>query len=73
MIEIMTPFQCARHLGIKKSTVYTWIKNRGLPFRVIGKNYRFIRSEIDDWVANQPRKMIKHSGGGKHFKRKHKA
>lgn len=42
------------YLGVKASTVRTWIKNKGMPAHKIGgKLWKFKRSEIDLWVESQ--------------------
>jgi excisionase family DNA binding protein len=42
--------EIAKHLGIKRDTVYKWIKRKGLPAHKVGRLWKFQRSEIDDWV-----------------------
>lgn len=45
--------EAAKYLGVKTSTIRTWIKNNGMPFhRVGGKLLKFKRSEIDEWVQS---------------------
>jgi excisionase family DNA binding protein len=38
------------YLGIKRDTVYTWLKEKGLPARKLGRLWKFRREEVDDWV-----------------------
>ena len=40
----------ADHLGVAKDTVYRWIEERGLPAQRAGRLFRFMLSEIDEWV-----------------------
>ncbi len=40
----------ADHLGIKKDTVYKWIKTKNMPHHKIGRLVKFQISEIDQWV-----------------------
>lgn len=42
--------EVAEYLGVKSSTVRTWIKVKDLPSHRIGKLWKFKRSEIDSWV-----------------------
>lgn len=42
--------ESAEYLGVKTSTIRTWIKNKGMPAHRIGKLWKFKRSEIDGWV-----------------------
>ncbi len=40
----------AKHLGIRKETLYRWIERRGLPAFRLGRNWKFKLSEVDAWV-----------------------
>ncbi len=41
----------AEYLGVKTSTIRTWIKKKNMPsHRIGGKLLKFKRSEIDEWV-----------------------
>lgn len=42
--------EVAEYLGVKSSTIRTWIKVNDLPSHRIGKLWKFKRSEIDSWV-----------------------
>ena len=43
--------EAADYLGVKASTIRSWIKNKGMPhYRVGGKLLKFKRSEIDEWI-----------------------
>lgn len=36
--------------GPSKQTVYGWVSKRTIPFYKDGKNLRFLKSEIDEWL-----------------------
>ena len=36
-----------------RSTIYEWIKEDGLPHYRKGKNYFFLRPEVDAWIKNK--------------------
>lgn len=40
----------ANHLGIKKDTVYKWVKFRGMPFNKVGRLLKFQVKEVDKWI-----------------------
>lgn len=42
--------EIAEHLGISKDTIRNWIKKGVIPYRRIGKQYKFKISEVDAWV-----------------------
>lgn len=45
--------EVAEYLGIKRFTVYKWVKRHRLPAHRIGRLLKFRKSEIDEWVENQ--------------------
>ncbi|MDD7522158.1 helix-turn-helix domain-containing protein [Butyribacter sp.] len=42
--------EAAQYLGIKPVTLRSWIKKTDIPTRKIGKQWKFKRSELDEWV-----------------------
>ncbi|WP_313468745.1 helix-turn-helix domain-containing protein [Streptococcus parasuis] len=42
--------EIAEHLGVSKDTIRNWIKKKVIPYRRIGKLYKFKISEVDEWV-----------------------
>ena len=44
----------AEYLGIKTVTLRSWIRNakEGLPAQKIGKQWRFKKSALDEWVKS---------------------
>jgi len=50
--------ETAEYLGIKRFTVYKWVKRHGLPAHKIGRLLKFRKSEIYEWVENQDAKSL---------------
>jgi excisionase family DNA binding protein len=49
--------EAANYLGVKTSTIRTWIKNKNMPhYRVGGKLLKFKKSEIDQWISSEESK-----------------
>lgn len=44
--------EIAQHLGIKKDTVYKWVKSRRMPSHKIGRLLKFQVKEVDKWVKS---------------------
>jgi excisionase family DNA binding protein len=44
--------EIADHLGVSKDTIRGWIKKEVIPYRRIGKQYKFKISEVDAWVES---------------------
>jgi len=38
------------YLGIKRDTVYKWIREKEFPAHRVGKLWKFKTSEVDTWV-----------------------
>ena len=52
----MTIKELARYLRVKQGTVYNWVNNERIPaFKVVGQ-WRFRRSEIDEWIRNSTKR-----------------
>jgi excisionase family DNA binding protein len=48
--EILTVMDVARFLRVPKSTVYKLARLGGLPASKIGKHWRFLRRDINQWM-----------------------
>jgi len=44
--------EIAEHLGIKKDTVYKWVRMRGMPSHKVGRLLKFQVQEVDQWVRD---------------------
>ena len=42
--------EIAAHLGIKKDTIYKWVRTTDIPHHKIGRLLKFQIKEIDKWV-----------------------
>ena len=45
--------EIAAYLGIKRDTVYKWIKRRELPAHKAGRLWRFRTDEVDNWIRDR--------------------
>jgi excisionase family DNA binding protein len=48
--EIMTTDELAAYLRVSRATVYRLFKRRGLPGFRVGRDRRFRRADIDEWI-----------------------
>ena len=53
--EILTVLEVAQFLRVPKSTVYKLARLGQLPASRIGKHWRFLRREIQDWMGGRGR------------------
>ncbi len=44
--------EAAQYLDIKPVTLRRWIKDKGVPAHKIGKQWKFKRSELEEWVKS---------------------
>lgn len=42
--------EVSKHLGVSKDSIRLWIKKEAIPYRRVGKLYKFKLSKIDAWV-----------------------
>jgi excisionase family DNA binding protein len=51
--EIMDVRQLAQYLGIGKSKIYNLIRQKKIPASRIGRQYRFAKQVIDNWLKER--------------------
>ena len=44
--------EAAEYVGVKPSTIREWIKKTDIPASKIGKQWKFKKSELDEWVKS---------------------
>jgi excisionase family DNA binding protein len=42
--------QIAAHLGVNPGTIYKWIERKKMPAHRVGRLWKFLASEVDEWV-----------------------
>lgn len=47
---LMTIQEIAKYLKVGTRAIHKWIKEKNFPFRRVGKDLRFDRSEVDEWT-----------------------
>ena len=45
--------ELAEYLGVKESTIYSWVHQRVIPYYKIGRLPRFDSSEIEEWILKK--------------------
>ena len=48
--DIMTLEEVAAYLRLKPQTIYTWAQEKRIPAAKLGKEWRFKKSLIDEWI-----------------------
>jgi len=52
--DLLTPDEVAALLSVPVSTVRDWARRGVLPSRKLGRHRRFLRSELERWVVDEP-------------------
>lgn len=42
--------EIAAHLGVNPDTIYKWIERKKLPAHKMGRLWKFMATEVDEWV-----------------------
>ena len=42
--------EIAAHLGVNPDTIYKWITRKSMPAHKVGRLWKFMASEVDQWV-----------------------
>lgn len=50
MNEFLNANEAADFLGLSKSTIYSWVATKRLPFHRLGRALRFRKSELEAWL-----------------------
>ena len=51
--ELMTVEEVARYLRLKPQTIYKWAQERRIPAVKLGKEWRFRKRILDEWLDGQ--------------------
>ncbi len=64
--EILTIEEVARYLRLTPQTIYKWAQEKRIPAAKLGKEWRFRKSIIDQWLDEQ---ILSSESGFEHLKR----
>jgi excisionase family DNA binding protein len=56
--------EVAKHIGVRKESIYRWIDKKGFPAHRAGRLLRFRLSEVDEWVRSGGRDSGDDQNGG---------
>jgi len=61
--DIMTIDELSVYLRVSKSTLYKLVQSGALPGQKVGKQWRFHKDAVDEWLARNPRQDKENKGG----------
>lgn len=57
--ELMTVTETCRFLEIPQQTLYRYLQRRDIPAFKLGDEWRFVRSDLEQWIRDtQPRSPV---------------
>jgi excisionase family DNA binding protein len=56
--ELMTATETCRYLKITPRTLYRYLQSRQIPAFKLGKEWRFVRSDLEQWIRDRTRSAV---------------
>lgn len=56
--ELMTATETCRYLKITQRTLYRYLRSRQIPAFKLGKEWRFVRSDLEQWIRQRTRAAV---------------
>lgn len=56
--ELMTAEETCRYLKITQRTLYRYLQNHQIPAFKLGKEWRFVRSDLEQWIRDRTRRPL---------------
>ena len=56
--ELMTAEETCRYLKITSRTLYRYLHNHQIPAFKLGKEWRFVRSDLEQWIRDRTRGSV---------------
>ena len=51
--ELLTVAETCRYLKVTSRTLYRYLKDRSIPGFKLGKEWRFLRSDLEEWIRKR--------------------
>ena len=58
--ELLTAAETCRYLKVTPRTLYRYIQDRHMPAFKLGKEWRFVRSDLDQWLRQRLHTPLRH-------------
>ena len=56
--ELMTAEETCRYLKITSRTLYRYLRNHQIPAFKLGKEWRFVRSDLEQWIRDRTKATL---------------
>jgi excisionase family DNA binding protein len=57
--EVLTTAETCRYLKVAPRTLYRYIQEKRVPAFKLGKDWRFVKSELDMWLRRKSREYTR--------------
>jgi len=57
--EVLTTAETCRYLKVAPRTLYRYIQEKRVPAFKLGKDWRFVKSELDLWLRKKSREQAR--------------
>lgn len=45
--------ELSQYLSVKENTIYSWVSQRKIPFKKLGRLVRFSLEEVEEWIKQK--------------------
>ena len=56
--ELMTATETCQYLKITQRTLYRYLQSRQITAFMLGKEWRFVRSDLEQWIRDRTRTAV---------------
>jgi excisionase family DNA binding protein len=56
--DLMTATETCRYLKITQRTLYRYLRSRQIPAFKLGKEWRFVRSDLEQWIRDRTKTAV---------------
>jgi len=56
--ELMTAEETCSYLKITSRTLYRYLRSRQIPAFKLGKEWRFVRSDLEQWIRDRTKAQL---------------
>ena len=57
--EVLTTAETCRYLKVAPRTLYRYIQEKRVPAFKLGKDWRFVKSELEMWLRKKSREQVR--------------
>jgi len=51
--KLLNIVELSQYLSVKENTIYSWVSQRKIPFKKLGRLVRFSLEEVEKWIEQK--------------------